>query len=92
MPILVKEYKPENIILFGSQVTGKADESSDIDVIIVSKAFAKLPFIKRMPHILKRIDFEKHIDLICYSPKEFENIKTRSSLIIDAIDTGIWLV
>lgn len=92
IPILMDECKPEKVLLFGSHVAGKADESSDIDVIVISKSFAHIPFIKRMPRLLKRINFEKHIDIICYSPKEFEKLKASSSLVIDALENGIWLV
>jgi len=33
--LLVKEYKPEKIILFGSMAGGKLDEDSDIDLLVV---------------------------------------------------------
>ena len=32
---LIKEYKPEKIILFGSKVRGDFDEESDIDILIL---------------------------------------------------------
>jgi predicted nucleotidyltransferase len=88
LPKLIAELKPEKILLFGSRIKGTADESSDIDVIVVSNAFANIPFIERMPLILKMIRFPKHIDFICYSSEEFERIKNKSSVLMDALETG----
>ena len=88
----MSECEPEEILLFGSHASGNADEWSDIDVIVVSKAFAEIPFMKRMPYVLRLINFEKHVDAICYSPQEFEDMKTKSSVIMDALDNGVRLV
>ena len=38
--------------------------------------------------ILKRARFEKHVDYICYTPTEFENIKDKSSVIMEALENG----
>ena len=52
LPKLIAELKPEKILLFRSRIKGTADENSDIDVIVVSNAFATIPFIERMSLIL----------------------------------------
>jgi predicted nucleotidyltransferase len=88
LPQLIQEFQPEKIVLFGSRIKGDADEDSDIDVIIVSNAFAGIPFVKRMPLILKKIRFDKHIDFICYSPVEFQKIQHTSSVVMDALQYG----
>ncbi|OEU50492.1 MAG: hypothetical protein BA871_11270 [Desulfuromonadales bacterium C00003096] len=85
---LVAELNPEKILLFGSRIKGTADENSDIDVIVVSNAFATIPFIERMSLILKMIRFPKHIDFICYSPEEFDRLKNKSSVLMDALENG----
>lgn len=88
LPVLVSEFKPERVIIFGSRITGKAHEDSDIDVIVVADFFRNVPFIKRMPMMLRKTPFAKHVDYICYTPVEFKKIKSRSSLLIDALETG----
>ncbi len=88
LPKLIAEFKPEKILLFGSRIKGTADENSDIDVIVVSNAFANIPFIERMSLILKMIRFPKHIDFICYSPEEFAILKNESSVLMDALENG----
>jgi predicted nucleotidyltransferase len=62
LPKIIAELKPEKKILFGSRIKGTADENSDIDVIVVSNAFANIPFIERMSLIQKMIRFPKHIE------------------------------
>ena len=47
--LLVKEYEPEKIILFGSYAYGQPDEESDIDLLIVVKT--SLPFFKRLAEV-----------------------------------------
>ncbi len=89
VPFLVGEFKPELVIVFGSRVTGEAHEGSDIDVVITSEDFKGVPFIKRMPMVLRKAPFEKHVDYICYTPSEFENIKDKSSIIMDALENGL---
>lgn len=92
VPQLIEELKAEQILLFGSRLSGLADEDSDIDVIVVSEIFIDMPFIKRMPFILKKIKFDKHIDFICYSPTEFQKMRHTSSIVIDALKYGEFLV
>lgn len=88
LPRIIKEYNPKEVIIFGSRVKGTSTLNSDLDVIIVSKSFQDIPFIERMPLLLKKFDFPRHIDYICYTPEEFERIKDASSLIIDALEYG----
>lgn len=89
MPKLIEEFKPQKVIIFGSRVRGAARKDSDIDVIIISPDFAKIPFLKRMATVLKKVPFTKHVDYICYTPEEFDKIKNESSTIMDAIEDSI---
>ena len=68
------------------------NENSDIDVIMVSNYFLKIPFVKRMPLVLKKIRFKKHIDIICYTPSEFEKIRKTSIILKEALGYGEVLV
>jgi uncharacterized protein len=88
LPLLISKFSPQQVLLYGSRITGKAKPYSDIDIVVVSDRFQNIRFIKRMPLLLKAIPFEKHVDYICYTPEEFSNIKNNSSIIIDALETG----
>ncbi len=80
IPKIVAEIKPSKIILFGSRARGEARKDSDIDVIVVSDLFKGVPFLRRMPMLLKLVRFEKHIDFLCYTEEEFNRVKTVQSL------------
>ena len=41
--ILVREYQPERIVLFGSYAHGQPDEESDIDLLIVKESEKSFP-------------------------------------------------
>ncbi|KKM66033.1 hypothetical protein LCGC14_1485280 [marine sediment metagenome] len=86
LPQIIKEYSPKRILLFGSRIKRTSSKNSDLDVIIISDSFDKIPFISRMGYILKKFRFTKHIDYLCYTPEEFERIKDKSSILIDALE------
>lgn len=77
---------PVKVFVFGSRVTGRATEMSDIDVLIVSDFFQGVPFIRRMEMMLGIAKFEKHVDYLCYTPEEFKRIKASSSVIQGAVE------
>ncbi len=86
---LIREFKPKKVIIFGSRVRGTAKEESDVDIIVVSSYFEDIPFLKRMPLILRKVPFPKHVDYICYTPEEYERIKKESSLVMDALENSM---
>ncbi len=88
MPIVLRECHPEKVILFGSRANGNATEDSDLDVIVVAEMFERIPFLKRMAFMLKKVRFQKHIDFICYAPQEFERIQRSSAVLQDALAHG----
>ena len=85
LPILQQNINPEKVLLFGSRAKGNSNSSSDIDIIIVSRLFYDIHPLKRMTLVLKKIKFPKHIDILCYTPEEFEKIKETSAIVQDAI-------
>ena len=68
---------------------GEATSVSDIDVIIVSDFFKGIRFVKRMGVVLKKIRFSRHVDFICYTPEEFEEIRNSSIIVKEALLEGI---
>lgn len=85
VPAIIHYFKPEKIIVFGSRARGRATEDSDIDIIVISDLFRDIPFLERMPLMMKLVPFPKHIDYLCYTVEEFDRIRNTSSLIIDAM-------
>jgi len=71
---------------FGSYARGDWGVGSDLDVIIVAEAFARIPFVKRMAYVLGLARFPKHVDYLCYTREEFARIKETSSVVHSALD------
>lgn len=85
LPKLVELYHPYEVVLFGSRVVGNAHEESDLDVIIISEKFQNVPFHQRFPLVRKSIRTPYSIDYLCFTPDEFERMKTRSSVLENAL-------
>ncbi|MEA1904748.1 MAG: nucleotidyltransferase domain-containing protein [Candidatus Hadarchaeota archaeon] len=86
----VRKYGVEKILLFGSQTTGKAGESSDVDLIIISRERDKLKLLSKLYHewhLVQEIDFP--VDFICYTPEEFEKLKGQVTIVREAVRTGV---
>lgn len=92
LPILLKEFSPIEVLFFGSRVKGVAEKDSDIDIIIVSSVFENIKFVKRMPLVLKKVRFPKHVDYLCYTQEEYDKIKEESAIIKDALKQSINLI
>ncbi len=73
---IVKNYKPEKIILFGSCARGNPTEDSDVDLFIVKKT--KQLRTKRHLEVDRMfLDRAVPLDILVYTPRE---IKERLSL------------
>jgi len=68
--ILIKEYAPEKIILFGSFAAGNIHTGSDLDLLII-KETDKRP-IERILEVARLVKPEIGIDLFVYTPEEIE--------------------
>ena len=80
----------DKIILFGSILTNKFTDESDIDIILVSLDFESIDYHQRTVDIIWDWDREYGIpDIIPLTPDEF-NAKSNDSddVVFTAIDTG----
>jgi len=68
---LISEYHPERILLFGSFVSGEADEISDIDLLIVKES-QESPYRRavRVRRLLRDPKRRTPIDLLVVTPQE----------------------
>ena len=84
-----KKFKIEKAILFGSRARNDWLLNSDVDLILVSKDFENIEFRKRMAEVIG--EWNEYIDLevICYTPKEFEILKKRIGIVQQAVKEGI---
>ncbi len=81
---LKKNIKPERVILFGSYASGKATNDSDIDLVVLSNDFNKMPFEKRLDLLIDaRQDPLTHqfgMDIFGYTPEEYAKASPLTTL------------
>ena len=86
-----RDFHPEHFILFGSRINGVPHEWSDIDMIVVSHAFASTPFIGRSFRFKTAIEPHIATTVLCYTPEEFASASTGIGVVPDACREGLWL-
>jgi len=85
---IVDGYDPQQVILFGSHATGRADEESDVDLLIV-KQTSQRPVDRRVDVDLLLADRLIALDLVVYTPREmWELYWAGSPFIDDVLETG----
>jgi len=84
LPIIINQYQPEKVILFGSLTTGEVHEWSDIDLAIIKET--QLNYFDRLFEIKRLIRSELATDVFVYRPLEFETrIKEKHYFMVDEI-------
>lgn len=68
---LIRVYKPQKIILFGSLVSGKINKGTDIDLFIVKEDVPNLG-VDRIRQLERLIKYKLATDFIVYKPEEVE--------------------
>jgi uncharacterized protein len=83
---IFKPFHPDKIIIFGSFPRGEADGYSDIDIIVVYNTDKR--FLDRLAELYTAWDIPRAVDILAYTPKEFEKMLDESDFIQDAIRNG----
>ena len=85
----LKKINVEKVVFFGSRAKGNFHNDSDFDLIVVSKEFENLRQDKRvlLSYKLWKNDFA--LELLCYTPKEFEERKNGLNIVSEALKEGI---
>lgn len=86
-----EDIKIERVILFGSRARGDNLKGSDFDFIIVSKEFEKSPFVLRAAVFYDYWDQKVDVEILCYTPKEFEKKMRQIGIVKTAVEEGIEL-
>lgn len=66
------------VSLFGSFARGRADLFTDLDVLVVRETDE--PFVLRHRSLYRALALPVDLDLICYTPEEFEALRDRPFL------------
>jgi len=85
---LIDGYDPERVILFGSHATGRANEGSDFDLLII-KQDERRPIDRRVEVQRLLADRQMPIDVCIYTPREmWELYQAGSAFIEEVVETG----
>lgn len=85
---IVKNVKPEKVILFGSYAYGEPDEDSDLDILVIKESV--LPRYERVREVKKYLRGIKiPVDLIVYTPEEIDEWRgVKNSFINEVMERG----
>lgn len=92
LKFLKNSFNPERIIMFGSRARGEHLEDSDIDIIVVSEKFEKIDFRERIIMAYGLWDKKQGLNIICYTPEEFEKKKKQIGIVKTAVEEGIRII
>ncbi len=84
-----KKYKIERMLLFGSRARGEELLTSDVDVLVVSPDFTKTNFKKRPDFFLDAWKLPVDLEVLCYSPQEFQRKKKELGIVRSASQQGL---
>ena len=91
LPGLRRKFAPLKVIAFGFRVRGEALEDSDLDLVLVSPRFAPMSFLDRPVRVLESLDYAGGLELLCYTPEEFERKREELGIVRVAVQEGIEL-
>lgn len=81
------KFHPDKIILFGSYARGDWDDESDIDIIVVYRTEKK--FMDRLEDLYVSWNLPRAVDILAYTPEEFEKMLNENFFLQDAVKEGI---
>jgi predicted nucleotidyltransferase len=88
LPQLRQQFAPLRVIVFGSRARGDALSTSDLDLILISPRFASMPFLERPVRVLESLGYPGGLELLCYSPQEFDAKREELGIVRVAVKEG----
>lgn len=85
---LAPRYAPLRVILYGSRARGDWLESSDFDLVAVSPRFGHVPFLDRSVDLGVALSSIAGVDLLCYTPEEFDRKRAEHGIVAVAAQSG----
>lgn len=78
------------MILFGSRAKGIFHESSDFDLLLISKDFAGVAWYKRPIEIQMQWKYDYPLEVLRFTPSEVKKLsKNKWGIVREATKTGI---
>lgn len=81
--VILQQMRPRQILLFGSVARGEIHEWSDLDLVVVAES--GLPFLDRTKEVIKRVRPKVGMDVLVYTPQEWEQLLRDSPFVREEI-------
>lgn len=88
VPLLI-EIGVSSVILFGSLARHEVEKDSDIDLLVIWQT--GLSFLERLDVLYRRLLPTVSLDLICYTPEEFDELQERNPFVQRVAKEGVVL-
>lgn len=86
----LRKLDPEaKLYLCGSYARGDWLKDSDVDLIVISKLFSGLDIGVRFTLVKRLMDPGLSLDLLAYTPNEFEEARRRSTILEDMLNYAV---
>ena len=79
----------QRIIVFGSQARGEPGPDSDVDLLLVDPRFEGVKSFRRSRGLHRFWKRDVPVDFLCYTPQEFEALRTRPTIVREAAEHGV---
>ena len=79
-------FDPKLVILFGSRSRDDADDGSDVDIVVVYQTGKR--FLARLDELYAAWDLAVAVDILAYTPEEFERMKEESAFVAEIAAEG----
>jgi predicted nucleotidyltransferase len=83
LALLVEQYRPQKVLLFGSMVDDKTSAWSDLDLVIVKETNRR--FLDRIKDVMELLRPRVGVDILVYTPQEFEQLSHERAFVRDEI-------
>lgn len=82
----------KRLILFGSRARGDNFVTSDFDFVLVSNDFSRVPFVRRASPLYDLWRSSRDLEVLCYTPDEWQRLKDKRGILLNAQNEGIHLL
>jgi len=79
-------------MLFGSRARGDNFVTSDFDFVLVSDDFSGVPSTRRAARLHDLWESSWDLEVLCYTPREWQKLKDRRGILLNAQSEGIRLL
>ncbi|MGI8643345.1 MAG: nucleotidyltransferase domain-containing protein [Thermomicrobiales bacterium] len=84
---IVKQFRPERIVLFGSYASGTASEGSDVDLLVIMPT--AIPPIRQAVAVYRSLDHDIPVDILVRTPAQVEARNPLALIIRTVLGEGI---